>query len=121
MRIIDNRPAKADAPAVRSRAFQLTTEEARAELDVVARTFLVNGMSAHVLFDSGATRSFVSLARSKKFRDVPGNLDSPLEVEIADDLTVSAARVYRDYVLIVLGERFRVDLVLIPLWGLKVK
>ena len=62
-------------------------------------TFLVNGMSVHVLFDSGATRSFVSLALSKKFRDTSGTLDSPLEVEIADDRTVSAERVYRGCVL----------------------
>lgn len=51
-------------------------------------------MSAHVLFDSGPTRSFVSLALSKKFRDVSGTLDSPLEVQIADDCTMSATRVY---------------------------
>ena len=57
-------------------------------------TFLVNGMSAHVLFDSGATRSFMSLALSKKFGDAPGTLDSLLEVEIADDRTVSTTRVY---------------------------
>ena len=37
-----------------------------------------------------------------------------------DDRTVSATRVYRDCVLNVLGERFRVDLVPIPLCGLKV-
>ena len=83
-------------------------------------TFLVNGMSAHVHFDSGATRSFVSLALSKKFRDAPGTLDSPLEVEIADDRIVSVTRVYRDCFLNVFGERFRVDSVLILLRGLKV-
>lgn len=48
-------------------------------------TFLVNGMSTHVLFDSGATRSFVSLALSKKFHDAPRALDSLFEVEIVDD------------------------------------
>lgn len=83
-------------------------------------TFLVNGMTAHVLFDSGATQLFVSLAFSKEFGDASGTLDSPLKVEIADDRTVSAARVYRGFVLNVLGERFRVDLVPIPLRGLKV-
>ncbi|XP_052619633.1 uncharacterized protein LOC128126006 [Lactuca sativa] len=102
MRIIDGRVAKADALAVKS------------------RTFLVNGMSAHVLFDSGATRSFVSLALSKKFWDELGTLDSLLKVEIVDDHTLSVVRVYRDYVLNVLGERFRIDLVPIPLQGLKV-
>ena len=54
-------------------------------------TFFVNGMSAHVLFDSGATRSLVSLALSKRFRGAPGTLDSPLEVEIADNHTISVA------------------------------
>ena len=77
-------------------------------------------MSAHVLLDSGATRSFVSLTLSKKFRDAPGTLDSPLEAEIAEDRTVSVARVYQDCIMNVLGERFHVDLVPIPLQGLKV-
>ena len=67
-------------------------------------TFLGNGMTAHVLFDSGATRSFVSLALSKKFRDAPGTLDTLLEVEIADDRTVSVTRVCQDCVLNVHGE-----------------
>ncbi|KAL7606504.1 uncharacterized protein LOC111918954 [Lactuca sativa] len=120
MRITDSRPVKVEAPTVKSRAFQLTNEEARAAPDVVAGTFLVNVMSAHVLFDSGATRSFVSLALSQKFRNAPGTLDTPFEVEIADDRTVSAARVYRDCVLNVHGKRFRINLVPIPLQGLKV-
>ncbi|KAL7590500.1 hypothetical protein Lser_V15G37230 [Lactuca serriola] len=120
MRITDGHPANADTPALKSLSFQLTTEEAQAAPDVVAGTFLVDGMSTHVHFDSGATRSFMSLALSKKFRDAPGTLDSPLEVEIADDRTVSVARVYRDCVLNVFGERFRVDSVSILLRGLKV-
>ena len=77
-------------------------------------------MSAHVLFDSGATRLFMSLALSKKLRDVPGTLDSPLEVKIADERTVSAMRVYQDYVMNVLGERCHVDLLPILLRGMKV-
>ena len=36
LRITDGRPSKADILAVKSRAFQLTTEEARAAPDVVA-------------------------------------------------------------------------------------
>ena len=40
-------------------------------------------MTARVLFDSGATRSFISLAFSKEFSDAHGFLDYPLEVEIA--------------------------------------
>ena len=59
------------------------------------RSFLVNGISATVLFDSGATRLFVSLALSKRFSKAPGQLDSPIEVEIAADRTIRVARVHR--------------------------
>lgn len=48
----------------------------------------MNGIPALVLFDSRATQSFVSLQLSKRFEDVPGDLDYPLEVEIADDYLV---------------------------------
>ena len=53
-------------------------------------TFSVNGLSVDVLLYSGPTRSFVSLVLSKKFRDAPGTLDSPLEMEIANDRTKSS-------------------------------
>ena len=58
-------------------------------------SFHVSGIPVQVLFDSGATRSFVSLALSKKFSRAPGELDCPLEVEIADDRTVRVARVHK--------------------------
>ena len=45
-------------------------------------------MAAHVLFDSSATRYFVSHALSKNFSDAPRTLDYPLEVKIADDRSV---------------------------------
>ena len=45
----------------------------------------MNGIPVQVLFDSGASRSFVSLALSKKFHETSGELDCPLEVEISDD------------------------------------
>ncbi|XP_023767220.1 uncharacterized protein LOC111915809 [Lactuca sativa] len=119
LRIINGCQSKAEAPAVKSRVFQLTTDKARAAPDVLTETFLVIGLSAHVLFDSGATRSFVSLALNKKFRDVPGTLESPLEVEIANDRTLSVARVFRKSIQNMFDERFPIDLVLIPLKGMK--
>ena len=86
---------------VRSRAFQLTAEEARAAPDVVTGmisylmllcyvaviliyyvpclgSFHVHGIPVQVLFDSGASRSFVSLALIKKFPESSGMLDCPL-------------------------------------------
>ena len=80
---------------------------------------MVNGMSTHILFDLGDTRSFVSLALSKKLQAALGTFDSPLKVEIGDDRIVKAMRVYRDCILNMLWERFRVDLTQIPLRGLE--
>ena len=45
----------------------------------------MNNIPMLVLFDSGATRSFVYLTLSKSFDDVLGELDYPLEDEITDD------------------------------------
>ena len=78
-------------------------------------TFLVNGVIAHVLFDSGATRSFVSLSLRKKLCDAPRTLDFPLEVEIVDDRTVSSQRVHHVCILNLFSERYSIYLVLIPL------
>ena len=51
----------------------------------------MNGIPVQVLFDLGATRSFVSLALSKRFPESSGMLDRPLEVEIADERSVQAS------------------------------
>ena len=80
----------------------------------------MNGIPVQVLFDSGATRSFVSLALSKRFTESSGMLDCPLEVEIADDRSVRASAVFRDCVLRIFEERYLGDLVPIPLRGNKV-
>ncbi|CAH1413450.1 unnamed protein product [Lactuca virosa] len=82
-------------------------------------SFLVNGISAMVLFDSGATRSFVSLALSKRFTRAPGELDYPLDEEIVDDRTIRVARVHKGCTLQLFDEQFPIDLVPIPLRGNK--
>ncbi|KAJ9553505.1 hypothetical protein OSB04_017550 [Centaurea solstitialis] len=76
---------KMEAPKTRARVFQLTAEQANDEPDVVTGIFPVNSRPALVLFDSGATKSFVSLSFCKNFMNVKDKLDSPLEVEFADE------------------------------------
>ena len=44
----------------KGRVFALTEEEAQEALTVVTGTLLFNGSYAKVLFDSGATHSFIS-------------------------------------------------------------
>ena len=51
---------KPEVPKPRGRAFQMTVEEAKKEPDVIAGPFIVNSLPALVLFDSGASKSFVS-------------------------------------------------------------
>ena len=80
----------------------------------------MNDISALVLFDLGASRSFVSLALNKRFDDAPGELDYPLEVEIVDDRHVQVLRVHRGCVLELFSDQYPIDLILIPLWGSKV-
>ncbi|KAL7593210.1 hypothetical protein Lser_V15G34740 [Lactuca serriola] len=115
LQITNDRLGKVDAHVAKSRAFQLTAEEDRAAPDVVIGSFLVNNIHALVLFDSGATRSFVSLVLSNRFVGAPGELDCPLDIDIADDRSVRVARVHRGCILQLFSEQYLVDLVLIPL------
>ncbi|KAJ9565502.1 hypothetical protein OSB04_001468 [Centaurea solstitialis] len=102
---------KAEAPRTRARVFQLTAEEAREEPDVVTGTFPVNSVPALVLFDSGASKSFVSYAFCKNFMHVKGRLDSPLEVEIAAEKYRLCKHVYRNSIIEIFGVKFRIDLI----------
>lgn len=60
----------------------------------------MNGLPALILFYLGVTRSFVFLALSKRFDDVPGEFDYPLEVEIVNIHSVRVSRVHRGCTLI---------------------
>ena len=80
----------------------------------------MNGIFALVLFDSGATRSFVSLVLSKRFIGATGALDFPLDVEIDDERKVWVARVHQGCTLQLFSEQYVVILVPIHLHGNKV-
>ena len=80
----------------------------------------MNDIPVQVLFNSGATRSFVSLTLSKRFSESEGTLHCPIEVEIANDRSVRALDIFIDCVLRLYDERYLVDLVPIPLRGNKV-
>ncbi|XP_071704257.1 uncharacterized protein [Rutidosis leptorrhynchoides] len=94
-----------------TRAFQITTEEAKEFHDVVSGTLIVNSMPAHVLFDSGATKSFVSLSFCEHFNVPLSKMDHPLEVEIADNKLVIVNDVYRGCNIEIDNEVFKIDLI----------
>ncbi|KAJ9556038.1 hypothetical protein OSB04_010652 [Centaurea solstitialis] len=106
---------KVDPPRTRARVYQLTAEEAKEEPDVVTGIFSVNSVPALVLFDSGASKSFVSLSFCKSFMNEKGRLDKPLEVEIAAEDYRLCRDVYRNNVIEIGGVKFNIDLIPIPM------
>ena len=77
--------------------------------------FLVNSLPALVLFDSGASRSFVSLTFSMEFGVPMDEFECSLRVSIANEHKVSASSVYRGCELDIFGVSFPIDLIPIPM------
>ncbi|GKB06032.1 zinc finger, CCHC-type, retrotransposon gag domain protein [Tanacetum coccineum] len=93
----------------------MATEEEKVVRDVVTGTILVNSILSHVLYDSGASVSFVSFEFSKNLPTPPNKLPFPLEVEIADNEIVVVSKVYRDVEIEIDDSVFKIDLIPIVL------
>ena len=65
----------------KGRVNHVTAEEAQEDPDVVLGTFLVNSAPATVLFDSGATHSFVTQKFALKSGMTPTPLNNPMVVQ----------------------------------------
>ncbi|KAJ9557024.1 hypothetical protein OSB04_011638 [Centaurea solstitialis] len=104
LRITDDTTGKKGRSSMsRGRAFQLTVEEAQAAPDVVTGTFPVNAKPALVLFDMGATWSFVSHSFCKDFQLERGKLTNPLAVDIATEEVRVVEDVFMDCVIEIFG------------------
>ncbi|KAD4385317.1 hypothetical protein E3N88_25485 [Mikania micrantha] len=89
----------------------ISAEEAKVTSDVVTGTFLLNSISAYILFDSGASRSFISAKFVHHPSFVLEKLPAPLEVEVADSKSFLAFDIYRNCKLTIEGEDYSVDLI----------
>ncbi|KAD7480443.1 hypothetical protein E3N88_03579 [Mikania micrantha] len=89
----------------------ISAEEAKVTSDVVTGTFLLNSISAYILFDSGASRSFISAKFVHHPLFVLEKLSVPLEVEVADSKSFLAFDIYRNCKLTIEGEDYSVDLI----------
>ncbi|KAI3685832.1 hypothetical protein L6452_35092 [Arctium lappa] len=98
----------------------MTTEEAKETADVVSGTFLVKSMPACVLFDSGATCSFVSNAFCKQFITPICVLPDALVVEIANGDQVIIRDLFCDCTLEIDGISFGVELLPMSIGGFDV-
>ncbi|XP_024995922.1 uncharacterized protein LOC112529079 [Cynara cardunculus var. scolymus] len=108
---------KESTPKTTGRAFQMTAEEAKASSDVVSGTFLIDSIPAHVLFDSGASCSFVSTTFYQLLHTPPSTLEDALVIELANGSRVLVHEVVRGCVLRIEGEEFRVDLIPMTIGG----
>ncbi|GJW14122.1 putative reverse transcriptase domain-containing protein [Tanacetum coccineum] len=112
---IEEKVEKARISNSKARVYMMATEEDKVKPDIVTCTILVNSKPAHVLYDSGASVSFVSYEFSKNLSTPSNKLHFPLEVEIADDKVVIVSNVYREVEIEIDDSIFRIDLIPIML------
>ncbi|GJU32355.1 putative reverse transcriptase domain-containing protein [Tanacetum coccineum] len=78
-------------------------------------TILVNSMPARVLYNSGASVSFVSHEFRENLTTPLNKLPFPLEVEIIDDKVVVVSNVFRNVEIEIDDSTFKIDLIPIML------
>ncbi|GKE25022.1 putative reverse transcriptase domain-containing protein [Tanacetum coccineum] len=102
---------KVGVPSPKARVYVMTDEEDKLVHDVVIGTILVNSLPTRVLYDSGASVSFVSYEFSQNLSTPPNKLPFPLEVEIADSKVVVVSNVYSDVEIEIDDGIFKIDLI----------
>ncbi|GKE13965.1 putative reverse transcriptase domain-containing protein, partial [Tanacetum coccineum] len=93
----------------------MAAEEDKVVHDVVTGTILVNFVPARVLYDSGASVSFISQEFSKNLTTPLNKLPFPLEVEIVNDKVVVMSNVFRNVEIEIDDSIFKIDLIPIML------
>ncbi|KAL8133895.1 hypothetical protein AgCh_009092 [Apium graveolens] len=94
-----------------ARTFNMTVQDAVRNTDVIAGTLLLNSEHVNVLFDSGATKSFISQDFSRKLKINTIPLCEVLRVEIANKEIIPVNQVYPKCKLKLEGKIFEVDLI----------
>ncbi|KAJ9547279.1 hypothetical protein OSB04_019822 [Centaurea solstitialis] len=120
LRITDGTTQGKSGATTRGRAFQMTAEEAQTAPDVITGIFPVNSKPALVLFDTGATWSYVSRKFCRDFQIELGNLDSPQAIDVAAEEVQVVEHVYRGCSIEIFGVRFSINLIPIPMNGVDV-
>ncbi|XP_027905719.1 uncharacterized protein LOC114165260 [Vigna unguiculata] len=116
-------PAKkpvGDQPRALGRVFALTTTEATQSRNLVQNSYLLFGNSVVVLYDSGATHSFVSNECVRRLGLMMRELGCKLIVATPASGEVSTSFVYVGCPMEVAGRRFKVNLICLPMEGLDV-
>ncbi|KAJ9542098.1 LOW QUALITY PROTEIN: hypothetical protein OSB04_028604 [Centaurea solstitialis] len=114
LRITDGTTTGKSGPVTRGRAFQMTAEEAQAAIDEITgipllslASSLLTPKPALVLFDTGATWSYVSHRFCKDFQIELGKLDRLVTIDVAAEI-------------VHVVERFSINLIPVPMNGIDV-
>ncbi|KAI3671847.1 hypothetical protein L1987_87044 [Smallanthus sonchifolius] len=106
-----------EQPKARTGAYALTEEEARGNPDVVSGTFLVNDEHAAILFDSCASKSFISNAFSRKLDCTINTIVKAFSVQTAVGKNSAVFQVTEDCIIEIEGHKFPSRLFLLTLGG----
>ncbi|XP_074342673.1 uncharacterized protein LOC141680309 [Apium graveolens] len=94
-----------------ARTYNMTVKDAVRNTNVIAGTLLLNSNPANVLFDSGATKYFISKEFAEKLDLKVEALKESLQVEIANQEIIPINQVYANCNLELGGVRYPVDLI----------
>ncbi|XP_071713057.1 uncharacterized protein [Rutidosis leptorrhynchoides] len=98
-----------------ARAFQMSVDAATATDDAITGMFLVNSVPAHVLFDCGANRSFVSNTFCAKLNVPVRVINEPLSVKVGDGKTVPVTKFVSGITIDIEGSLFPVTCLVMPI------
>ncbi|KAJ9565069.1 hypothetical protein OSB04_001035 [Centaurea solstitialis] len=96
---------------VKARAFQMMEKEAEEIPDVVTGTHLINNQPACILFDCGATRSYMSYPFAQKLNVDCNELKPSFEAELADGRLVKINKICRGCTIEIYGHQMAIDLI----------
>ena len=114
-----NAAPRGNAAGVKGRLHHINAEEAEEAPDVVLGTFLVNSVPATILFDSGATHSFVTQEFVAKRGLVESLLSKSMVIQIPNS-TLETKLFFPAISLEIKGEKFPTDLIVLGTQGIDV-
>ena len=101
----------------KARAYTMTNDEAKMLPDVVSGMFLINNIPATILFDYGASKSFVSTNFATTLNRPFKKLEISFEVETAIGITTRVQYMVEDCELDIEGNLLPTKLFLVTLGG----
>ncbi|XP_073057397.1 uncharacterized protein [Primulina eburnea] len=96
---------------INARMFSITQEETDDANDVVAGTIIINKISAYVLFNCGATHSFISKRFTKKLGLIPEILVESFRIATPTSKTIETHKIHRNCIVYINEHTFNAELI----------